>query len=372
MGLAGLIGEGGLGTLMTGEIIRHPGRERGLIAAAALVSLVLAFAAGGLSLLGSDLAVTSGGLHPDLPTSLLFLVGCCLTGFSSIIDHAFVGMLSSIVGFYRQLVFSGFKLVLIAIVAAWSSSEAAILLTWIASQAISLIFVEWVMRRRGAALFHRPDFRLVHRLRKTAAAYYVLNVASQAPVIAMPYLVAVLLSPTANAAFSIIWMMCVCGTVIPGALTSVLFPAIRAAPEQYRDKMLLSLGLSMAFAIAFGVFVFAFSERILTLVNPVYAQIAGSSLQWVGFGLVGGVFKVHFAAAARLNDATQRASALFGVGAVLELAGAAVGGLNAGLEGVAVGWIAATVIEAGVVLLIGFRDRQWTLPAPAVPNQADG
>src|SRR4051812_33069125 len=41
MGLVGLIGEAGLGTLLTGELVRWPGRERGLITAAATVTLLL-------------------------------------------------------------------------------------------------------------------------------------------------------------------------------------------------------------------------------------------------------------------------------------------------------------------------------------------
>ena len=42
MGLVGLLGEAGLGTLLIGEIVRHPGKERGLVAAAASVAVVLA------------------------------------------------------------------------------------------------------------------------------------------------------------------------------------------------------------------------------------------------------------------------------------------------------------------------------------------
>src|SRR5438477_453936 len=42
MGLISLLGEAGLGTLLIGEIVRHPGKQPGLVAAAASVAVALA------------------------------------------------------------------------------------------------------------------------------------------------------------------------------------------------------------------------------------------------------------------------------------------------------------------------------------------
>jgi O-antigen/teichoic acid export membrane protein len=371
MGLVGLIGEGGLTTLLTGEIIRRPGRAGGLISAAALASLFLSLAAGGLGLMLLYF-MPSGGVNSHGLAGLWFLIGCGLTGLSGVIDASFTGMLRSDVRMFRQLLFSACKLVFIAAAAGWTSDAAAILLTWVSGQTISLIFIELLARRRRESLIRRPDFQLLHQLKQKAVDHYRLDLVSQAPGIILPYLVMVLLSPASNAPFSAIWMMFVIASVAPAALTTVLFPVVRAEPEQYRSKMALSLGVSFSFALAFGLFVFAYSEEVLRIFNPAYMQIAGSSLRFLGFGLIGAVVKFHIQAGARLSNSMRRASVWFCVGGLFELSGAIIGCRMGALEGFVVGWVTAIVIEAGIMLLIALSEAQWRLAVSAVADNLDG
>ena len=149
------------GTLLVGEIVCHPGRERGLIGAAALITTVLSFAVGGLLLALSDFTSQMfGGMGVDRFAGLWFILGCALTGLSLVIDQAFVGLLQSKTRLIRQFVFSVSKLILIAAVAWRSGDESIILFTWVVSQLVSLIVVEILLRRRRASLIRRPDFGL--------------------------------------------------------------------------------------------------------------------------------------------------------------------------------------------------------------------
>ncbi|MGB8277888.1 MAG: oligosaccharide flippase family protein [Methylovirgula sp.] len=365
MGLVGLLGEGGFGTLLTGEIICHPGRERGLIGAAALVTLAMSLAAGGLLLLLSGPASrTLGGVGSSRLSELWFIIGCALTGLSLVIDQAFVGMLQSNLRMLRQFLFSACKLALIAVVASWSGDEATILFSWVASQMVSLVVVEVLARKRGGSLFQRPDFSLLRGLKGKVVSHYMLDVSIQAPSIILPYLVTVLLSPASNAAFSAIWMVLLVGSVIPAALATVLFPVIRAEPDQYREKMLLSLGASLAFAIAFSSFLFTYSTEILSLFNPAYAEIGGSNLRFLGFGVIGAVVKFHICAGARLTNSMRKASIWFCLGGLAELVAATVGCRLGGLEGLSIGWAAALLIEGVVMLLIAVCVTQWTSALP--------
>jgi Na+-driven multidrug efflux pump len=116
--------------------------------------------------------------------------------------------------------------------------------------------------------------------------------------------------------------------------------------------MNLSLSVSLLYALAFGVFIFLFSADILRVFNPDYAVIGGTDLRVLGFGMIGAVIKFHICAAARINNRMREASASVFLAGLFELAGVAIGVHLGGLEGLAVAWMVATLIEAGVLLLV--------------------
>ena len=141
---------------------------------------------------------------------------------------------------------------------------------------------------------------------------------------------------------------------------------VRAEPAQYRDRMLLSLSVSLVFAVAFGFFVFAYSQDVLRVFNPVYAQIAGNDLRFLGFGMIGSVVKFQICTAARLTNTMRRTSAWFWAGGVLEIGGAIGGCQVYGFEGLAIGWVAAILIEAALMSLLAFHAGQLTLAQHAL------
>jgi O-antigen/teichoic acid export membrane protein len=350
MAFIGVIGDGGLGTLLTGEVNRWPGREGGLISAAAVTALFLSLATGGVGLVVTEL--TSATLNPNWLDNLTLLIGCGLTGISISFDQAFVGMLQSTFPMFRLLSFSIFKLILISTAAIWLSNESVILFSWVISLMLSLMLPELFMRRLGKSLIQRPDFKLLNTLKRKTADHYMLNTGMMAPGAIMPYLVAVLLSPTSNAAFTVIWMVVSVAGVIPGAMATVLFPAIRSEPHQYRDKMLLSLGASLLYAVVFSGFIFLYSKEILTLFNPAYAEIGGEHLRLLGLGMFGAVIKFHVCAAVRLTNSMRRAALWFCAAGLFELACVAAGAWAGALEGVAIGWATAMMVDGAVMLLL--------------------
>lgn len=360
MGLVGLVGEAGLGTLVTGELVRRPSSQRGLIAAAALTALSLSVGAGALWLIGQGFAHgVLGGVNSSPLSDLWLILGSGLTGLSFVIDQAFVGMLQSSLRMLRQLLFSAGKLAFLAAVAIWLTDESGILLTWIAAQAVSLAVVEWLARKRGRSLIQPPDFRQLYALKRKAADHYMLDLGIQAPAVIMPYLVTVLLSPASNAAFTVIWMVVSVASVVPAALATVLFPVIRAEPDQYRDKMLLSLASSMAFALGCSLFVFMYSSEFLRIFNPMYAEIGGTSLNFLGFGLIGLVIKFHVCTVARVQNRMRQASLSFCVGGLFELAATVIGCRMGGFEGLVIGWVAGVLVSASLTSLVAFHLGGW-------------
>ena len=368
MGLVGILGEAGLGTMLTGEIVQQPDSKRGLVSAAALAGLSISLGISGLALVVLGQSPALGGISSSSLADLWLVVGCGLTGLCMVLDQAFVGMLRSAIRMLRQLIFSAGKLALIAVAAMWPGDESTILMTWVVALALSLLFAEALSRRGGWSLIQRPDFRQLRKLKRTAAHHYMLDLGIQAPAVIMPYLVTVLLSPTQNAAFTVIWMVVSVASMVPGALATVLFPVIRLEPDQYRDKMLLSLGASLAFAVLGSVCVLLFSTEILWLFNPAYAEIGGTSLQFLGFGLIGLVLKFHVCTGARLRDSMRQASTWFCLGGIFELACATVGSSLGGLEGLVIAWVCGVVIDGIILLLVAVFVTQWTR-IPAVPGR---
>ncbi|MER8459708.1 hypothetical protein NKH89_31140 [Mesorhizobium sp. M0923] len=353
MGLVGLLGEAGLGTLLMGEIVRHPGKERGLVAAAASVGVALAAGFALLFVFGEAYFNSSSGPIDGWFGGVAFVLGCCLTVFSAVADQALVGNLRSTDRMIRQVLFSTFKLVLIAAAAAAGyASNAAILLTWVAGMLASWIGVDLLTRGGTRHLVGAPDFPLLSTLRRKVFDHYALDVALQAPAVIMPYLVLILLSPAINAAFVSLWMLVFMASIIPAAMATALFPVVRASPKRFRHNILLCLVASLLFSVVCAAFVFTYSQEVLAVFNPAYPEIAGSSLRFLGFSLLGSTLKFHACTLARLSNTMRKASRWFALGGILELCFVVAGAKLDGLQGLVLGWTLALSIEGAYAALI--------------------
>ncbi|MER8581204.1 hypothetical protein NKG95_21250 [Mesorhizobium sp. M1423] len=366
-GLVGLLGEAGLGTLLMGEIVRHPGKERGLVAAAASAGVALAVGLALLFIFVETNLVSSTGLIDGWFVGAAFVLGCGLTVLSFVGDMAFVGNLRSTGKMIRQVLFSTFKLMLIAgAAAAGYTSSAALLLTWVAGLIASFVGVDLLTRGGARRLVGAPDFQLLHTLRRKVVDHYALDVALQAPSVSMPYLVLILLSPTTNAAFVSLWMLVSMASLIPAAMATVLFPVIRACPKQSRHDVLVSVTASLLFSLVCAVLVFTYSQQILAVFNPAYPEIAGSSLRFLGFSLLGSTLKFHACTLARLGDRMRKASRWFALGGLLELCFAVAGAKLDGLQGLVLGWTLAISIEgACAALILAFAMKLDSAAGPA-------
>ncbi|MDB5500860.1 MAG: polysaccharide biosynthesis protein [Tardiphaga sp.] len=354
MGLLGLLGDAGLGTLLVGELCRSPGKVRGLVGAAAVIAFGLAVALALVFVLAAPL-FGHAALVKGKSAELLFVFGCGLTAVTMVGSQAFLGTLNGTARMIQQVLFSALKLAMIGMaVAAGAIDDTAILLTWVAGLVVSWIGVDIATRGSARRLLGRPDFGLLHTLRRKVVDHYALDVALQAPGLVVPFLVVVLLTPTTNAAFAAVWMLVTTAAVIPAVLATVLFPVARAGPQRSRDNFAISLGVSLLFSMVCAVLVLLYSRQILALFNPAYPDIAGTSLRFLGFSLLGLTLKFHACTLARLADAMRRASLWFMLGGLMELCFAIVGAKLGGLEGLVVGWTSAVSIEGVCLLYAGY------------------
>jgi O-antigen/teichoic acid export membrane protein len=349
MTLLGTIGMFGLGTMLIGELPRKRLNRGGLttasIAASGLGSLALG--------LGFPLVMLAFGdrSFPELtgtPARLgLFAVGVALTGATLVFDEATIGLLRGGVQLSRNLAMSLIKLIALplAAVVLHDAFGVGILFAWVLGTAISLIPATLMLRRDGAKIFRRPDWDLLRRLGKVAMAHNWLNLAIATPPKLIPVLITVVVSPSANAAFYVAWMLASFLFMVPGHLSTVLFAIASASPELIAEKLRfvlrvsLLIGLPVMAALALG------AHFALNLFGPSYAHLATVPLWLLIIGYIPGLPKAQYIAVCRATGEVGKAAVVLTIAACCECAAVVIGGKAGGLDGLSFAYLGVMIIE---------------------------
>jgi GT2 family glycosyltransferase/O-antigen/teichoic acid export membrane protein len=350
MNFIGHLGEVGLGALLIGEGHRFKERSGSFISAALVISggcsalFGLCYIALSPAFPANDLDLGFGG------GGLVFSLGCALTGLTLVLDQAMVGLLRSWLQVSRNVSFAVVKLALIALMPLWLGMsiyhDSTILTTWVVGQIASIILLFAIVRDELDSVLDRPDFGLVKLRLPGVVGHHGLNLANLAPGLLLPFVVAIVLSPSINAAFYAAWTMTTVAYLVPASLATVVFAVGAKSPYGLCAKVRASISTSMAIGVAVAIIFYAAPEFILGLFSQTYAQIGASSLSILGLSIFPVTIKYHYVSIQRLRNRMFSASLLVGFGCVLELAGAIVGGLNGNLFGLTVGWLIGLSAEA--------------------------
>lgn len=361
MTLFGTISMLGLGTLLIRELPRQRADEGSLITTA----LLLAGVTGGI------LGLLCGLIAPHLSSDLrplatrtemvaVFALGVGTTSVALVTDQVLIGLLRGTWQFGRNAVFAVVKLAglgVVVIVFLKYASGFAIYVTWLAGIVVSLVAVFGIAAWQGHGLRrYRPQWRALHGLELSALTHHALNLGVQAPALAIPALIAIVLSTTDSAYFYTSWMIA-SGVVfaIPFALTMSLyaigFTTVAALSRKVRFTLRLAV---LAGVLGAGVLLIG-AGVLLGIFGPLYAQNATVALRILGLAVFPLIIKDHFVAICRVRGRVTRAAFLIGAGGLLEVALAALGGRLGGLAGVSAGWTIALCIEAIALAYPVFR-----------------
>lgn len=375
MNFFGHLGEFGLGALMIGVAHRFEHRANAFIAAALVVgfacSVVLALGYLGLSFaLPAELGGTVGG------AGFLFVLGCGLTGLTLILDQALVGLLKARLQAVRNVAFAIVKLALLVaapvVLAASALREQAILATWVLGLYASIALLLTPALFSSRKILVRPDLGMLKPLLPDAIGHHCLNMANLTPSLLLPFLVTVLLTPSTNAAFYAAWTLVNVAFLVPVSLATVAYAVGAQDPTKLAPKLRVSLASSLAVGAGVASVFAVGSNLILGAFSPIYAQIAGPSLQLLGFSLIPVSIKYHYVSVQRIRGRMARASVLAALGCALELGGALVGGRAGDLLYLVIGWLTGLSIEATIMFPVVFsamaftRSRREGSPEPAV------
>jgi len=342
----------GLSTFVISELSIDKVQARSLILTAAVGVGVLTIVVSigvGVILQHSSSAISEG--VAGSVGILVFVVLGTLSTVLLVLDDACIGVLRGDLQLRRNAVFAISKLAILPIlVLVWArQSGIELVVAWTAGLAISTFVLLFELGRLTKGQSSRIDLRNIFYKRRLMFRHHWLNLSIQSPRLIFPVLVALIISPGANAAFTATLLIVGIIQTIPNLLSTVLFalaPGDEAAlRREVRKTMRISLVLSLASAPCF----FIFSGFILRLFGPNYAM-ASAAMGFLGLSTYPYALKSHYVAIARVQGKMQQAVLVTLAGAALEVAFAALGGALHGLTGVSIGILVALSLEAVIYL----------------------
>ena len=364
MNLLAQIGEFGLGPLLLSEVPKHTRTAGSLIAAALAVTFVCSLLLAIAYVVSIRWVLPHVGAIFETPQGLaIFIGGVVLTGATVVLDQALVALLKSELQAVRLGSFALIKLIFLASVgflASGSATATAIFATWVAGHLASIVVLGLFSSRRRQTFWRRPRMSLLKPVVGKLIGHHFLNVALQAPILLLPFLVTEMLSARVNAAFYAAWAILGVVSLAPASLSSVVVTVARREPAAFANRFTFSLVVSLAICAMASLTFWFFSPFILGLFNPEYRSIAGSSLAVLGVGTIGMAVKYHYIALARFAERMTWATVAVSVGGFAELLMSAYGASTGGLDGLARGWVIAVSIEAlAMAALMGFVAAGW-------------
>jgi O-antigen/teichoic acid export membrane protein len=360
MTLLGAICLLGLGTLLIGELPRHPGKEASLISAALILVGCVGACGGIIFMLVAPLVSTAFlPFRANVGIILLFAVGVSLTAIINVLDAALIGLLKGTLQFWRNTLFAVVKLAVLVLASFWLVKVGEIVYgTWVLGIVLSLVplagIVVFKVGRSGRSLL--PDWTLLRKLRSAALEHHALNLILQFPGTTLPVLVTILLSATINAWFYVSWMISGLVFIASYALTTVLFAINAGQTSELMHKIRITLGLALITSILCNCLLLFEAPQILALFGHTYAQQAAWCLRILGLGAFPMIILDHYMAVSRIyRKVAQTALPIATIGCVLELGMTALGAHFGGLVGLSLGWDAALCVQAVVMFPTVYR-----------------
>ncbi|MBV9359670.1 MAG: hypothetical protein JO023_29520, partial [Chloroflexi bacterium] len=275
-----------------------------------------------------------------------------------VLDDALLGWLRGELQVLRNALFAASKVAALVAVGLASLPRDGLLIytSWAVGILVSLVGLAGLDAWKGRALHaYRPRWQLVRQLRRAAMLHHLVNLALQAPPMALPLLVTTVLSTTSTAYFYPAWMVASFAFVGPIALATAFYPVGAAAPDALALRLRFSLLIALLVGLATYLALLVGAELLLSPFGRIYAAEGAPCLQLLGLGIFPLIVKEHYVVIRRLHGRLLGGAAMLAAGGLLELVLAALGATLGGLTGLSLGWVLAVCVEAVVMAPTVYR-----------------
>lgn len=338
----------GMHTLLIAELPRRSAAEmRRLVLTCVGAASAVGFVAAIGYALFEHVAVrsTAGWMYSTVIGTLLFGVGTAVSTVTVVLDGALIGVGQSGRQVSRNLVFSVVKLAVLPLAAvAFGLSPELIFLAWLIGNVVSLVTVALRAEAVRAWLTTIPDVKAVWQLRQTVAGHHWVNVATEAPRLAMPVLVAAQVSNEANAGFYAALLMATLIWIVPNHLATAMFALNSGDSRHFDTGLRTALRISAAVSVAAAVLVPLLAYPLLSIFGPAYVE-ARYCLIVLSLCTFASAVKSIYISVRRAQGALGVAAKAAAVGALLEICGAQIGLTYGGITGLGIGFGAAVVLQ---------------------------
>ncbi|MGO9154431.1 lipopolysaccharide biosynthesis protein [Mycobacterium sp.] len=348
MQLIGTLATLGFQTLLCAELPRRDGAEmKRLVVTSLGITGGLAFAiAAGYAVVNHNATKTSEWLYATPTGIALFGVGTALTTVTVVLDGALVGVQQAGRQTSRNLVFSLVKLIALPVAAfAIGLSPQVVFSVWLLGNLVSLLTLGLRTKAPHEWLKTMPSLRGFSPLWRSVAGYHWINVATHAPALIMPIMVAAQLGAQANAGFyaalllvSVIWM-------IPTHLATAMLTLDRGNAEHFGPGLSTALRLSGVASVLAAAGAAALARPVLAIFGPEYeqARYCVIALATCTFAFA---IKSIYIPVRRAQGALGKAALAVTLGTALELGAAELGLKLGAVTGVGIAFGAAVLLEA--------------------------
>jgi O-antigen/teichoic acid export membrane protein len=342
----------GFGTLLIAELARDRQDRVAVVVTSLLVVAAAGFCAGcAFALVAASFVAHLRPLGGNPLVVVLFGLGVSAATIAQVLDQALVGVLRGGLQFFRNLVFGIAKLGVLLPAALFAfRSGMTIYSSWIVGLGISFVAVAIVLRRDGAwPASWRLDWRAVAALRRSAGWHHALNLSLAGPQFALPLIATAVLSPRQGAYFYIAWIIGTIPSMVPGALSTVLYAVGAAAPGILGVRVRQTMMYSLAAVVFLGLPIVVLAPWLLGLFGSAYRTAATTPLRVIVLAGLPLIVRSHFVAVSRSRGNLGQAVSFVSITAVLEVTAAAVGANEGGLTGLAFGLALVLCLEAVVM-----------------------
>jgi O-antigen/teichoic acid export membrane protein len=246
------------------------------------------------------------------------------------------------------------------------SASLGILVAWVIGSvaAVALGWRQLAVPPVKYAYRPRLERSLARRLIGLGIPNYLLTIAERAPGPVLAIVVTELLSPEANAHWYAIWMLAWVVFIVPIQVGLSLFAEASHHPESLGRIVRHGIRLSLAIGITGAIGVTICAEVVLHLLGQGYATAGAGPLQILVWAVLPATFIQAYFSTCRAIQRLREAIGTAVASGVVGVTAAAIGGLMAGLTGMAIAWLVSQGLTAVWAL---WRLRVLvTTPAPAV------
>lgn len=344
----GVLGMTSLVLVILGDLPRHDQRAvvSTTVLVAGTVTAAIALAVWGVS---PVMGPSFQRLGADTTNALLFVLGTGVFTASSVLDAIAIGMRRGPVQLLRNVVYAVLKVSLVVVaVLLGARTTTGILVAWDAAMLISfpVVFRALRLHQGTAAPTWRDRLAVIRRYGTLSLRHHILNVAISAVGFFLPVVAAMFAAPRDMAYFSMAQLVAGSALLLPFLLTMSLFVESSGDEELLRRNLRRTLPVGLACAV----FVIAVLEPgggiVLGFFGHDYVTHGLFPLRVLLLGGLPYVAKDHFVAVRRAQERLGEAAKIGAISTLVEIAAASAGGALAGLDGLVLGWLAATVLEA--------------------------